>query len=105
MQGRRKYFGILVTTDKYRDDIVGLTEAAVRRGHRVILFFMDKGCCLVTDEKIASLKKMHGVTISLCDFNRKTMGISDSEIPDGWLCGSQYDNAVMNKEADRVIVF
>jgi predicted peroxiredoxin len=96
--------GILVTADKYMEDVAGITEAAVRRGHRVILFFMDKGCLLVKDKKIATLIKMHGVTISLCDFNRKKMEISDSEIPDDITCGSQYDNALMNKESDKVIV-
>ncbi|WP_333655215.1 hypothetical protein [Dissulfurispira sp.] len=97
--------GILVTTDKYRDDVVGITEAAVGRGHRVVLFFMDKGCRLITDSRIVSLKDRDGVSMSLCDFNRKKMGISDEEVPEGIICGSQYDNAVMNRESDKVIVF
>lgn len=97
--------GILVTTDKYRDDVVGITEAAVGRGHRVVLFFMDEGCRLITDSRIISLKDRDGVSMSLCDFNRKKMGISDEEVPEGIICGSQYDNAVMNRESDKVIVF
>jgi predicted peroxiredoxin len=97
--------GILVTTDKYRDDVVGITEAAVGRGHRVVLFFMDEGCRLITDSRIVSLKDRDGVSMSLCDFNRKKMGISDEEVPEGIICGSQYDNAVMNRESDKVIVF
>lgn len=97
--------GILVTTDKYRDDIIGLTEASIKRGHRVILFFMDEGCHLVKDDKISALTKMRDITISLCDFNRKKIGILDNEISNEITCGSQYDNAVMNKESDRVIVF
>ncbi|MEW6738888.1 MAG: hypothetical protein ACOYU2_08265 [Nitrospirota bacterium] len=96
--------GILVTTDKYRDDVVGITEAAVGRGHRVVLFFMDEGCRLITDSRIVSLKDRDGVSMSLCDFNRKKMGISDEEVPEGIICGSQYDNAVMNRESDKVIV-
>lgn len=97
--------GILVTTDKYRNDVVGITEAAVGRGHRVVLFFMDEGCRLITDSRIVSLKDRDGVSMSLCDFNRKKMGISDKEVPEGIICGSQYDNAVMNRESDKVIVF
>ncbi len=95
--------GILVTNSKYRDDIAGLTESAIKRGHKVILFFMDDGCHLVTDKDIISLKGRSGVTMSLCDYNRKKMGLKD--IPDGIICGSQYDNAVMNRESDKVIVF
>jgi predicted peroxiredoxin len=97
--------GMLITTDKYRDDIVGITEAAVGRGHRVIIFFMDEGCRLVADKKIASLKENGGVSMSLCDYNRKKMGLLDKDIPEGITCGSQYDNAVMNRESDKVIVF
>lgn len=97
--------GILITTDKYADDIVGITKAATDKGHRVVLFFMDAGCHLTVDDRIAPLKELKGVTLSLCDLNRKKMGISSEEIPEGITCGSQYDNAVMNKEADKVIVF
>lgn len=97
--------GIFITNDKYREDVAGITEAAVRRGHRVILFFMGEGCRLVTDKDIISLKGRNGVTMSLCDYNRKKMGLKDKDIPDGITCGSQYDNAVMNKESDKVIVF
>lgn len=96
--------GILITADKYMNDVVGITEAAVRRGHRVILFFMDEGCRLVTDKKIASLKNNGGITMSLCDYNCKKMGLLDKDIPKGITCGSQYDNALMNKESDKVIV-
>lgn len=96
--------GILVTTDKYRDDILGIAEAAVTRQHKVIIFFMDEGCRLITDKKIASLKDRGNVIMSLCDYNRKKMGILD-EVPEGIICGSQYDNALMNKESEKVIVF
>jgi predicted peroxiredoxin len=97
--------GMLITTEKYRDDIVGITEAAVGRGHRVVLFFMDEGCRLITDSRIVSLKDRDGVSMSLCDYNRKKMGLLDKDIPEGIACGSQYDNAVMNMESDKVIVF
>lgn len=97
--------GILVTTDKYKDDIVGITEAAVCRGHRVIIFFMDEGCRLITDSRIISLNGRDSVSMSLCDFNRRKMGLLDRDIPEGIICGSQYDNAVMNRESDKVIVF
>jgi len=97
--------GMLITTDKHRDDILGIAETAVSRGHDVIIFFMDEGCRLITDEKIKSLKERGNVVMSLCDYNRKKIEIADKEIPEGITCGSQYDNALMNKESDKVIVF
>ncbi len=97
--------GILVTTDRHRDDIIGITEAAVRRGHRVVIFFMDKGCRLIKDAEIIRLCSYGSVSMSICDLNRKQMGIADMDVPAGIACGSQYDNAVMNRESDKVIVF
>lgn len=97
--------GILVTTDKYRDDVVGIAETAAGKGHRIIIFFMDEGCRSVTDKKIISLKDKHGISMSICDYNRKKMGISDEDVAGGITCGSQYDNAIMNRDADKVIVF
>jgi hypothetical protein len=97
--------GILVTTDRHRDDIIGITEAAIRRGHRVIIFFMDKGCWLIKDAEITGLCSSGSVSMSICDLNRRQIGIADVDVPAGIVCGSQYDNAVMNRESDKVIVF
>ncbi len=97
--------GILVTTDKFKEEIIGITKTAVKKGHRVIIFFMDEGCKLIMDKSIISLKNMHNITMSICDYNRKKMGILDKDIPENIRCGSQYDNALMNRESDKVIVF
>lgn len=97
--------GILVTTDKFREEIIGISKTAIRKGHRVIIFFMDEGCNLMMDKSIISLKDIHNITMSICDYNRKKMGILDKDIPKDIICGSQYDNALMNRESDRVIVF
>jgi len=97
--------GILVTTDRHRDDIIGITEAAMRRGHRVIIFFMDKGRWLIKDAKIIELFGSGSVSMSICDLNRRQIGIADTDVSAGIVCGSQYDNAVMNMESDKMIVF
>lgn len=96
--------GILINTNKYKEALIGITKAAIKKGHKVILFFMDEGCLLLRDEEILSLRNLDYVSISVCDLNRRKVGIKDEEILEGICCGSQYDNAVMNKEADKVIV-
>lgn len=95
--------GILINSDRNRDDIVGITEAAIKRGHSVILFFMDSGCLLLRDERILSLTKNEAVSMTVCDLNRKKFGLKDDEITE-IRCGSQYDNAVMNRDSDKVII-
>jgi sulfur relay (sulfurtransferase) complex TusBCD TusD component (DsrE family) len=96
---------MLVTTDKYAGHIARIAEAAVKRGHRVIIFFMDEGCRLSTDDMVAALCGLEGVSMAICDLNRKRMDIPADGLAKGIACGSQYDNALMNKEADRVLVF
>ena len=97
--------GILVTRDTYKEHVVGITKAAINRGHGVMIFLMDRGVLLVKDREVTDLKKLPGVlSFSLCDLNLKRFGISETVVPEGIICGSQYNNAVMNHEADKVIL-
>lgn len=97
--------GILVTRDEYKEDIVGLAKAALSNGHKVIIFMMDEGCLLSTDSEFTSLKDINGVTMTLCDFSLKRHGLSEENVPEGITRGSQYNNAVMNHDSDKVVVF
>jgi peroxiredoxin family protein len=96
--------GILVNTDRHAEDLIGLTNAALAKGHEVMVFFMDAGVRLLTNVSITSLCENSDVNMSFCDYTTEKNGISKEGICDKLICGSQYDNATMNHEADRVIV-
>lgn len=96
--------GILVNTDKNLKHILGLTEAAINKGHTVIIFAMDEGVKLFREPELNSLCKTKNVSISFCDHSTHVLNISKEGIPEEIICGSQYNNAVMNHDADRVIV-
>ncbi|GBD98344.1 DsrE/DsrF-like family protein [bacterium BMS3Abin07] len=96
--------GILVTTDKYLDEIRGITKAALSLGHEVSIFSMDEGTRLLENPAYTELCKLEGVTLGFCDHNAEGLGINKEGIDNDVLCGSQYDNAVMQHEADKVIV-
>ncbi len=96
--------GIFVNTDRHAEDIVGLTKAAVSKGHEVIIFVMDTGVNLLCNSSVMALSSETGVCMSFCDHNAGKMGISKEGIPEKVGCGSQFDNATMNHEADRIIV-
>ncbi|KJR40907.1 sulfur relay, DsrE-like protein [Candidatus Magnetoovum chiemensis] len=96
--------GLLVTRDGYKDDIIGLTKAAVSKGHKVIIFMMDDGTRHSQDKDIVALKDLEGVEMSLCDHSAKLRNITTDMIPKGITAGSQYQNAVMNQDADKVIL-
>jgi predicted peroxiredoxin len=96
--------GILVNTDKNLDAVQGITKAALAKGHEVILFNMDAGTKVVGTPVFAELCKTKGVTVSFCDHSAKHMGVASEGLPSEIVCGSQYNNAVMQHESDRVIV-
>ena len=91
--------GILVNTDKYLEDIVGLAKAAKAAGHDVTVFGMDDGTLLMADICKALGQ---GIEVSYCEHSASPRGVSDVE---GATAGSQYQNAVMMHEVDKVVVF
>jgi len=96
--------GILVNTDKHLDAITGITKSALSKGHTVLIFNMDDGTKLLGNPSFTALCKTQGVTMSYCDHSAKHANVSTEGLPSEIACGSQFDNANMNHEADRVIV-
>jgi predicted peroxiredoxin len=95
--------GILVNTEDHINDIIGLTKAAVERGHEVMIFTMDVGIKLFKHAEYSELCKTSGVKMSFCDHNAKMYGGTEGA-PEAISRGSQYDNAVMHHECDKIIV-
>ena len=96
--------GILVNTDRHVKDVVGITRAALAKGHEVIIFTMDKGSFILNNPEAAGLCNEEGISMSFCDHSAQKLGVSKEGIPEKISRGSQFDNASMNSEADRVIV-
>ncbi len=96
--------GIFVNTNRHLADVVGLVKAAVAKGHEVVLFNMDDGTKLLGTPEFGMLCGMQGVSTSFCDHSAKHMGVATEGLPQEVVCGSQYNNAVMMHDADRVIV-
>ncbi|MBF0540224.1 MAG: DsrE family protein [Nitrospirae bacterium] len=95
--------GLLVTRDTFKAELIGLTKSASAKGHDVIFFMMDDGIRHSQDPEIVALKDLKGVTMSLCDHSAKLRGVTENMIPKGITAGSQYQNAVLNQDSDRVI--
>lgn len=96
--------GIFVNTDKHADDVVGLTKAASSKGHEVIIFMMDTGTKLLGNPSVTGLCNEVSVQMAFCDHSAGKLGVSKEGCPDKIACGSQFDNATMNHDADRIIV-
>ena len=96
--------GILVNTDRHRDHVTGIAKAAVSKGHEVIIFIMDDGVKLLTDPGISALSMLKGIRIGICKNSARTLGVATEGVSPEIEEGSQYFNAVMNRDADKVIV-
>lgn len=96
--------GILVNTKDHLQDVVGITNAAVTKGHVVSIFVMDEGIYLLSDPSFSGLCSLQGVDMNYCDFNAQQLNLEKEGLPEGVTCGSQYNNSVMGHESDRIIV-
>jgi hypothetical protein len=96
--------GILVNTDAHLDDILGVISAALAKGHTVAVFTMDRGTRLLREAAYSGLCERDGISMSFCDHSSQEEGVATEGLPRGIVCGSQYDNAVMVHDSDKVIV-
>ena len=92
--------GVLITKAEYREYIIPVIRAALKRGDEVTVFMMDDGCLLANDREFASLAG--DVKVNICDLNRGQRGI---EPPAEIHSGSQYDNIRMVRGTERLLVF
>lgn len=96
--------GILVNTDKHLEDIIGIVNSALAKGHRVAVFIMDAGTRLFGYPSFTGLCMLNGVSMSFCDHSAKGKGVKTEGLPVEITCGSQYNHAVLIHESDKVIV-
>jgi len=96
--------GILVNTDKHLEHILGLTKASIEKDHEVIIFVMDEGTRLLENGLFVTLAQLPAVSISLCEHSAKGYGINIENLSKDINRASQFNNAMMNHNADRVIV-
>ncbi len=96
--------GILVNTDKFLPELVGLVTSADGKGHGVIIFAMDEGTRMLNDAACIGLADLANVNISFCDHSATDIGVLTDGLPEKIEKSSQYNNAAMLHNADKVIV-
>lgn len=95
--------GILVTSDKHIDHLIGITKAAYKAGKDVSIFLTNRGVFLSKDERLSELDGICHVSLcNLCfDFFKLTKPVHVVKDKD---FGTQARNAQMISECDRFIV-
>jgi hypothetical protein len=97
-----KQLGILITKHENLVHVSGIIRAAQRAGHPVRVFLNDEGVRFALDPGFLELLPLDGVAVAVCDHFRERLGIEQKS--EGITYGSQYDNAVMLHECERVLV-
>lgn len=95
--------GLLLISNGYKEDVIGLINAGLKQGHSINVFMMDEGVFYCQDKDIVALNQSDNVNMSLCDRSCHLRGITAEMIPDGIEEGSQLQNAMMHNGADRII--
>jgi len=96
--------GIHINDDRHLEYVIGITKAAASKGHEVAIFTMVEGVKLLENPLYTELCKIPNVKMSFCDHNATGKGIKKEGIPKDVVCGSQYNNALMIHDVDKVIV-
>jgi predicted peroxiredoxin len=96
--------GIMVTTDRHLRQVRGITQAAIAKGHTVVIFATGEGTKLLADHQFPALGALPGVRLSFCEHSAQPHGGRPAGLPEAIVSGSQFDNAIMVSESDRVIM-
>jgi peroxiredoxin family protein len=95
--------GILVSSDRYIDHLIGITRAAQRAGKEVIIFLTNRGVLLTKNERFVELEGICKISLcSLCfEFFKLAKPIPVVKDKD---FGTQMRNVELMRESDRYIV-
>lgn len=94
----------MVATDRHLERLAGITEAAVARGHVVRIFATDAGTRLLAEPRFAGLSALPGVSLDYCDQSARRHGGRPAGLPAAIRKGSQFENAVLVAESDKLVV-
>ena len=101
MSGR---LGILVTSDRHWDHVLGVTEAAAKSGVKVTLFFTGEGVRLTGHRDFGRLPGI--AQVDLCEVSYRACGL-EGDVPGLSFknFATQAKNAEMLEDSDRFLVF
>lgn len=99
--------GILVTSDKYLDYIINMTDAANKKGKQVQIFFTGNSVKLSLTRDFEKL--VGKAKLSICDVSFRAHGFygREEEVPGVGFkdFATQARNAEMSAQCDKYIVF
>jgi len=94
--------GIVASHESAGPHLAGLAAAAVARGWTCRVFLTDSAVKLAASAGLQGLAKAGAVRLDVCEHSWQHFG--GEGVPDGATLGSQFQNAELVRECDRVVV-
>lgn len=94
--------GIVATHEAAQAHVVGLAQAAARRGWSCRCFLTDSGVRLLRSAPLLELARAGAIRLDVCEHSWAHFG--EGAIPAGANAGGQYQNAELAHGCDRVVV-
>lgn len=94
--------GLVATREAAERPLVGLAQAAARRGWPCRCFLTDSGVRLLRSAELLELARTGTIRLDVCEHSWEHFG--DGPMPDGAHGGTQYQNAELAHLCDRVVV-
>lgn len=99
--------GIVVTDHGQGPTVLGVIEAAVRRGWNIRCFLTDTGVRLLNDAGFLAHARDGTAAVAVCELSIERYGQEEAhaELPESVVVGGQYQDAELVHETDSVLVF
>ncbi len=79
----KETLGILVSTDKHLDHVIGVAKAAKKAGKALSIFFTHSGVLLTQDPKFRELADIGPEDMALCNVGWEAHGLKGRPAPAG----------------------
>jgi hypothetical protein len=100
---KQMQFGVVVTTEELGGYAAKLLSAAIARGWECRCFLTDTGVRLLANDTFRQLVQSGRLRASVCEVSWERLG--GGPAPEWAPMGSQYQNAELTHNCDKVIVF
>ncbi|MDX9714681.1 MAG: hypothetical protein RBT37_04545 [Dissulfurispiraceae bacterium] len=97
--------GFLIINPEFVDSIFELLEASLKRGHSIRVFMTDAGVKLLENKLMLIHASSLKIQINFCSHSAKKHHVDTSILPKEMVPSTQYQNALMHNECDRVLIF
>lgn len=95
--------GLVATDAGAAAHLLGLMRACVDRGWECRCFLTDSGTRLLQQGALLAMVRDGSVRVDVCEHAWSSLGLGPA--PDGIKLRSQFQNAELARDCDRVVVF